>query len=381
MRVLMTAAMCAVVSFASGQRAEAFCPYQYGALEQATWQVELVKYRISANAPEDVRAAIDAAFATWASVDCTTLRFEDAGTFEMGSIPYRQPDGGAQIYIFWHDEANSDSYPDEDEFLFSPFTGFDGISALTYSSIAFNAFYVNEKAGYNYQWATDGTPGKYDVQAIATLAIGLSIGVGYSSAADSIMNHATLGAGTRGRDLGSDDLAALQYLYGVEDCLDEVPQPDANCPADGTLSDPPDDGTPSDPPDDGTPSDPPADDDGADDDPPGNGNGDDDGAGSGDGDGNDNGSGRDDGNGSAADDGAQGSEDGGSGLGAAGCASNDQCGADEICSIGGACVPMNKSGGCALASAGPVSTPGAVPTSVFVFCLLGLAVLSAWRRR
>lgn len=379
MRVARVVAICAVFSVLWTQRADAFCAEQFGAIGQAVWKVPAVKYKISDNASEEVRAAIQAAFEAWGSVPCSTLTFEDAGGFPIASTDFYNPGKEAQIFFFWYDEANAASFPkglrdgaDLSQNLFYPFRGHDGINALTFGSIAMNAFYKNAAQGYSYEWATDGSAAKFDVQTVAMRVIGQAIGLTYSPAADSVMKRVLSASGAPVRELGADDIAAIQNLYADKSdpsCAAPVePSSAAECAAAANDTTPPA-GTGNPPPDTGNPPPPPVNN------PrPDTGSG---GTGGTDGTGGTGGAG-------GADDGAGGtggtSGTGGSGskdddddrnFGASGCASDSQCGDNEICAVDGRCVALGSKsgGGCAVVEEAPSETPTLWLTVLFALAL------------
>jgi len=182
-----------------------------------------VEYRVNtASIPESLGGASDAihgAFSAWSNVDCSMLSFVDGGeTDSMDKTHWMYDDG--EIYVLVYFDSG------EDEWYMGPSVGkffwaHDGTGNLIGGTVVLNS--------KDHAWATDGSPGVLDVQSIVTALVGRSLGI--TSAAE---GNATFprysGGDTSKRELGDDDLAAVQYLYsaGGEEC-EEPDAPDDVC--------------------------------------------------------------------------------------------------------------------------------------------------------
>lgn len=223
------------VAMLSSATAAAYCVKQVsGASDISAWK-GTVSYHVSASLTDaDKLAAIDAAFATWQAVDCSTLEFTKGADFAIDSIPF-QSHGQKGIYIFWYDTATN--WPDDPKYSSTSFFGTNASGEITQASIAINAFSTD------MPWATDGSASALDLQAEMTSFIGQVIGIGYSDVADSIMTSGMSYGDVDKRTLKDDDIAAAQHLYLEANCPE--PKPPGVC---GTT--PPPDGGP--PPSDST---------------------------------------------------------------------------------------------------------------------------------
>lgn len=197
-----------------------------GTSPYAKWQNYPVQYRVSANVTDaNVLAAIDAAFATWGSVECTPLRFEKAGTFDLASTSFEHDNEA--IYVFWYDAAAG--FPANVDYVSYTFIGHDNTGRLKNASIAVN--------GFGYDWATDGAQTKLDVQNELVTMIGSVIGLRTSNSADSVMQNTINYGDTSKRTIKQDDIDALIFLYegatcpvvtvpGANGCTGTAPAPD-----------------------------------------------------------------------------------------------------------------------------------------------------------
>ena len=106
--------------------ASGYCLQKFPSLPGfVTWKQE-VPYYISDNVTDPATvAAIDAAFAAWAAVPCTTFKVRKAGTFALGTQPFR--DHGFGVYVFWH--TAPEGYPTEPKFISHAFISVEGIGA------------------------------------------------------------------------------------------------------------------------------------------------------------------------------------------------------------------------------------------------------------
>ncbi|MBW2731124.1 MAG: matrixin family metalloprotease [Deltaproteobacteria bacterium] len=199
----------------------------------AKWETSPVEYRVSSNVTDSkILAAIDAAFATWGSVECTPLRFTKAGTFDLASTSF-QHDNEA-IYVFWYDAAAG--FPADTKYVSYSFMGHDNTGRLKNASLAVNAF--------EFDWATDGSKSNLDVQNELVSMIGTVIGLRTSNSVDSVMQTTVNYGDISQRAIMQDDIDAITFLYkgatcpvvavpGVDGCTGSAPRPDGSVPADG----------------------------------------------------------------------------------------------------------------------------------------------------
>ena len=200
--------------------ARSYCLQRFSNVEgDSTWRQQEVPYFISDNLQDQQKiAAIEAAFSTWASVPCSTLRFRMSGTFALSSVPFRDHAHG--IHVFWHTDAGA--YPAEPRFishaLVSVEADADGKGEIRGGSIAINAF------SQDVVWATDGNPNAFDLQGEMTERVGQVIGLETSNATETVMRRYLKLGDVDKRTLKQDDINAVTYLYG-EGCPVQPPAP------------------------------------------------------------------------------------------------------------------------------------------------------------
>jgi hypothetical protein len=214
-------------------RARAWCPDKYpGQTNNAAWTTLPVKYRVSSNLTDAATlAAIDAAFTTWGTVQCSKLAFMKDAAFPI-TTPFTT--GTGHISIFWVTaQANWPAGVDVKNFAYN-YRFFDAQHNLTGGHIAINA------TG-NYAWnTTGGNSSTFDVQNVLTNLIGHVIGLTDSNTAGSVMfDDVAFGQITK-RTLSADDQDAIKYTYPAAGCP-AAPGPDSTC---GTTPPPPKDSGP-----------------------------------------------------------------------------------------------------------------------------------------
>ena len=202
--------------------ADAYClNWLKGYPDPPAWTKE-VAYHVSDNLTDpDLLAAIDAAFAAWDGVDCSTLAIKKGGTFKLDSMRF-QTHRNYGIYVFFYDKP--DGYPTEEQFATFSSIGFDVSGEITEASIAINAF--------AYKWDTKGQ--LLDMQGEMMRLIGAAIGLNPSNVTDSVMHEGGRIGNIEQRQLREDDIAALQYLYYTDGCsLAKTPSSSTRCTDDG----------------------------------------------------------------------------------------------------------------------------------------------------
>ena len=155
--------------------------------------------------PSDLDA-VRGAFASWDAITTADIDFVDDGT-----TPVRIAASG--------DGINLVTFSD-DEFPFPP--GVLAIAAKTIrmdasgnpaeildADIVFNPYWVNHNT---YHFATDESPGYFDIQSIATHEVGHVLGLIHTGVLSASMFY-LLGDGTEVRSLETDDIAWASVLY------------------------------------------------------------------------------------------------------------------------------------------------------------------------
>ncbi len=237
--------------------AGAYClPQIQGYDGYSSWQAEVTYHLSDTLTDQATIAAIDAAFATWAAVKCSSLSFNKGAAFKIADVPFQnhQQDG---IYVFWFTDADKAAWPTDPKYVSYSFFGIDGQGGISQASIGVNGFNTNTP------WATDGNASAIDVQGQMTALIGQVIGLDKSDVADSVMTGTVSVGDTSKQTLEQDDIDAVTHLYLEQGCP-QPPAPGASCTGslpqpDGGTTPPVDGGTA--PPSDGgtTPPPPPAD--------------------------------------------------------------------------------------------------------------------------
>ncbi len=174
-----------------------------------------VHFRINtATLPIDgADAALEAAFATWSAVDCTSLEFVGGVASDSTErAHWMWDDGDIYLLAYFSDDAG--------EWSTGPSVGHyywahGGTGRLIGGTIVLNA--------RDHAWATDGSEGKLDVQSIATALIGRALGI--TSAVEGNATYPRYRPGDIDkRMLGEDEAEALRFLYPGPDCASSVPE-------------------------------------------------------------------------------------------------------------------------------------------------------------
>ena len=194
----------------------------------AAWQTMPVEYRVSDTLTDPkMLAAIDAAFQTWGSVQCSKLKFTKGAQFPLASVKFDH--ATPYIYVFWHVTSSTlFANPGGQPFFESTYVWQDNIGGIVGGSIAVNAF--------DYKWNAEGgdPKGIFDVQNAMTYMIGTVIGLTDSTVAGAAMeNNVTYGQ-TSKRTLTQDDRDGLVYLYKESSCT-APPAPNASGCSTGTT--------------------------------------------------------------------------------------------------------------------------------------------------
>ena len=346
--------ICATVCLAlAGTEARGYCLKKViGATKPyVSWKTMPVTYRISSNLKDaKILAAIDKAFATWAAVKCSKLKFKKGTPFtickDAACKAFTNPTKYIDVYWFTTTSALFKNTANP-KMPYMSYVYFSHDNAGGFSGVSIG---VN---GSGYKWSDTGTSTTLDVQNEMTRLIGGGIGLDDSKVAGATMYNQIKFGDTTKRSLHQDDINGLIYLYKDKGCP-SPPAPGSNgCSSGGTIKldgpvTPPKDG-PVTPAKDGpvTPA-------------------------------------KDGGSTTKPDSQSTGSE-GGSGAdigGSSGCTQPSDCASDEVCTIEGKCVKQgggdsDDDGGCSCEVA---PRPG---PALALMLLMGLALLvrRRWRWR
>jgi hypothetical protein len=208
-------AWAAAVSPAQGYYVESHTNEDAGATAPMTYDASSpVKFRIGPTPSEAHTEALASAFQSWEGVECSQL------AFERGE-PVTDPDWlhwevsaenrDRYILIFFTDDPAMWQDARVGLFLFAQ----DGFGEMIGASIALNS--------KDHDWSTTGEEGTLDVQSVATALVGRSLGI-TATAEGNATYPRYLPGDTSKRELGSEDTAALQYLYGDGSCDPESPE-------------------------------------------------------------------------------------------------------------------------------------------------------------
>lgn len=202
----MTAARClALAVLSSAALAPAALAYQQVTNDQGVpihwerpciwwWQQAAGSADVS---PEAISEALAAGYATWEEVQGLPLRFQGRGITcfdEVGVASWP----GEQNITMWR----------EDEWPYaSRVVGLTSVTFDSHKGVIVDA--DTEFNGVVYRFATDGSPGAYDVQQIATHEIGHLLGLGHSEDPGAVMFARSGAAALDKRVLAPDDVAGV----------------------------------------------------------------------------------------------------------------------------------------------------------------------------
>ncbi|MFK7988415.1 MAG: hypothetical protein AB8I08_20505 [Sandaracinaceae bacterium] len=183
-----------------------------------------VEYRINLSSlPSGIDTTpIDAAMASWSSVDCGSLaltRGEDSASVDRA---HWMSDAGARyVLVYFTDSA--------EEWTGGPAVGHyyfahDGNGVLVGATVVLNT--------RDHAWAIDGSASAIDVQGTVTALLGRALGITSATEGNATFPRYAPGDLDK-RALGADDRAALAFLYGDETCAAPM-TPEDEC--DGFMS-------------------------------------------------------------------------------------------------------------------------------------------------
>ncbi|XP_042485085.1 metalloendoproteinase 2-MMP-like [Macadamia integrifolia] len=139
------------------------------------------------SAVQDLQSVCSKALSRWAQVSHFTFEEVAEGTSD------------ADIVIGFHRGDHGDGYP------------FDGQGSTLAHAFSPTDGRFHYDADEN--WSTNPSQNMMDLESVAVHEIGHLPGLGHSSVQDAIM-YAYISSGVEKRDLHSDDIAGIQYLYG-----------------------------------------------------------------------------------------------------------------------------------------------------------------------
>jgi MYXO-CTERM domain-containing protein len=144
-------------------------------------------------------ASVQAAFDTWAAVDCAGVSFTYMG--RVSDATWGESDGRNVVFFV------TDSWPGEASLVSAPSLLYDG-SEMVDVDIALN--------GHDYAWSIDAADGRtrMDVQGSVTHEVGHLLGLWHSTTTGATLNPSTDGS-PDARSLEEDDTTGLCALYDV----------------------------------------------------------------------------------------------------------------------------------------------------------------------
>jgi len=157
-------------------------------------------------------AAIVAAFQTWTDVTCADIAFEE-GPREATARARHWTEAASPrfIFVYWSNDAAL--FP-------TPMVGFfdwahDGTGTLIGGQIILNS--------RHHSWSTTGAAGSIDVQGTVTALLGRVLGITSNMEGNATYPRYAPGDISK-RTLGTDDIAAIQYLYNDGSCTPADPE-------------------------------------------------------------------------------------------------------------------------------------------------------------
>ncbi|MBI4576255.1 MAG: IPT/TIG domain-containing protein [Planctomycetes bacterium] len=167
-----------------------------------------VPYTISSIGSDDVgdqseATAFRLAFKAWERLPDCHLRFlevTDAG--QRARTDWQAGD----LHLCWFDEGNASSF----------FSGGSGIIAVTPISFFANGQIADADIIFNgrdHRFSTDGTPGTFDIQNIATHEVGHFLGLDHTAVFGATMYPFAFQGMVSQRSLQADDVAGARHIY------------------------------------------------------------------------------------------------------------------------------------------------------------------------
>jgi MYXO-CTERM domain-containing protein len=183
-------------------------------------------------------AAIAAAFQTWSDVECSSINFVEGAREDTPAPRHWQiPGAGRYILVYWSDDAAIWDVPRAGFFEWAH----DTTGVLIGGTVILNSL--------NFEWSTadGGEADRLDVQGTVTALVGRVLGI-TSTMEGNATYPVYVANDVSKRTLGTDDIAAIQYIYGpgavspvdaggvdggTADagmaCMDAPPPPEASC--------------------------------------------------------------------------------------------------------------------------------------------------------
>ncbi len=159
----------------------------------------------------DIEAAIEAAFETWADVECATIEFVRGDDVDTPMPNHWISTTDRYIQVYWSDDPALFASPRVGHFQLAH----DGTGNMIGADIILNSLH--------HSWSATGEADLLDIQSVLTALIGRSFGITSAMEGNATYPRYTAGDTTK-RELGDDDIAALQYLYGDGSCTPADPE-------------------------------------------------------------------------------------------------------------------------------------------------------------
>ena len=221
-------------------RAHAFCveqPSNNGTpFAKVSWALMPITFRVHDTGSGTMDkaaelAGVRAAFAEWAAAPCVKLSFTE-GALIPSTEGVNLHHTAQEIRVYWaRDTVEWDGQNVAP--IAKTWFNFDVSGNLVSAAVLLNA--INKQ----YSTAAGGEAEKYDVQSVMATEVGRLIGLAASLDSSAVMYPSFAMGNVDKRTLTADDLAAVHYLYPLDNsgdgglCADGTPDP--SCPPPGTT--------------------------------------------------------------------------------------------------------------------------------------------------
>jgi uncharacterized protein (TIGR03437 family) len=156
----------------------------------------------------EVEQAIDRSFQAWENVPTSVISFQRGPniTSDKSNLP-------GVFDLFWVEDSTIIPVGDDEIDI----SGALAVTFISFSTAPANAGEIIDLFivfnGNQATWATDGNPGAFDIQQVATHEVGHAIGISHSPHAASTMFPRTGPGSTLARSLSTDDQIAASVIY------------------------------------------------------------------------------------------------------------------------------------------------------------------------
>ena len=195
-----------------------------------------VEFRVAPStfpAGVDATPAIVAAFQTWSDVDCASITFTQGADEAMPmGMHWTRPMAPVYLLVYFSDDPALFPGPSVGYFDWAH----DGSGRMVGGQVILNS--------RSHMWSTSGDMASLDVQSVVTALVGRVLTI--TSGMEGNATYPSYRPGdTSKRTLGTDDIAAIQYVYPEAGCAAPT-EPEAICAPMDTACPPPIDTMPGD---------------------------------------------------------------------------------------------------------------------------------------